>query len=480
MSIDVTLANKKKRTELHMTKKKKSDNEVVVSFGDSSSVEQVTGSSVQVNDNILIEFGGSQGQNVLKNYKDNNKNFSFSVKKLEYVFVCHQHQDHEMKVPLIFARGGRPKVFVPSGSREIMYKSLSNCAMILEGEAKTLTVRSKNGQVFSPLYTQDDVDLCMENVYEVDMHLEKTLNEDTTFKFISSGHIPFGASLILNIKGKTIYYTSDLGNEMFESYYCEPMEVPKSADLVIAETTYCSAKKSNKKTDEREKDMERIASAVDQYKKILIPCFSQYRAQLMATILYEMYFNDPTFDHIIVMDSILLNDITDIYKKKFEHFRKVMSWDKIKQIDKKSRDAYKNSDEKVIVISASGSLVGGASIAYAQAFLPRRDSCCLIVGFTFEGSLARKIKDGELKKIKIGDEEYSNNMQVTCLRSMSSHIQHNPLKKLLVNIATPKIALHHGNSADKQIFKKELKDHFEKVCKTTKVVCPTRKTKIKL
>ena len=270
---------------------------------------------------------------------------------------------------------------------------------------------------------------------------------------------------------------------MFNVDYVEQINVYEhGVDLVITEATYADEKRSCKKSDERDKDLQRIASAVDQYDKILFPSFAFARAQTVLTMLYDMYKDDKSFDHEIVLDSILLNDITEVYKKKFPKFREIMKWNKVRQIAKKDRDALAtNQSKKLIVISASGSLVGGASVYWCQKFLPNPKACCVIVGHTFEGSLGRRIKDGKEDVIQIGDEYLKNNMQVISLRSMSSHIQYNELVEFLTKrVKTPKIAIHHSNHSDKLLFKQKLDETFRDMCKSVKVVCPDRKTKINL
>lgn len=460
-----------------MAKSKKSD--VIVSFADSTSTSQVTGSMVLVNNNILLEAGGSQSNNIEKNYQTNNANFKFKTREIDYVFIGHIHIDHNLRLPLIFKRNGRPKVFIPRGNREAMYAVLSNCAMLLEGEARTLTKRSNGSKEYAPLYTQEDVEITMENVYEVEIGIKKKIDDTTELLFINSGHVPFSGSIILTINEKTIYYTSDLANVRYPSYYCEDMEYPKSADLIISEATYASKSRSSNDIKNRETDKERIMSAVEQYDKILFPSFSYHRAQSILTMLYEIY-RDRDLDRNIYVDSILLNTINDIFKKKFPLFRKVMSYSKIKCITKSERQTLLKSSEKMIVVSSSGSLAGGASVAYAEAFLPNPRACFVFIGHQFDGTLGSKIKNNTKKTLKVNGKMVQNKAQVVTLKSMSSHIQHDDLIDLLSKVNSPKIALHHSNQSEKMVFKKTLENHFENICKTTKVLCPTKTTKIKL
>jgi len=467
-----------------LSKSKKED--IIVSFSDSSAIETVTGSNVHVsykNINIMIEFGLFQGGNMQECYSRNSRNFSFKVKELDYVFAMHNHIDHIGLIPLLYKRGCEAKIIIPTGSKEIMYKMLSNCSFILGSEAEILTKRSKNSKIYSPIYTQEDVDNIMKYIEEYDMYEVHGLDDLVRFKLISSAHVTNGTSLVLEIKKgqnyKKILYTSDLGNIRYKTYYCNNLDKIKNADLVISECTYADKKRSNSNPIDREKDKEKIYSAVEQHRKVLIPVFSFHRGQTIATILYEMYY-EKGIDRMIYMDSMLLNDITDIYKKNFPEFHKVMDWDKIKQITKKERDVLQNSKEKMIIIASSGSLVGGASVSWAKKLIEDDRNCIVFCGYQFEGSLGSKLKSKKQKTVNINRKTFKNKVNIVKLKSLSGHIQHDDLLEYLSSINCSVVALHHGNENDKLAFKNELKNEYEKLCKSTKVICPSRSTKIRL
>lgn len=464
-----------------MSKKKQ---DIIVSFADSESVNDVTGSSVHVNyldTNILIECGLSQSGSLLDCYKKNNSNFKFKVKELDYVFVNHLHIDHIGRIPLLYARGCTAKLIVPTGSKEIMYKLLENCAMILFGEAKYLTKRSKSNKGYFPVYEKEDVDLMMKYVVEYDMYNTHGLNDFTRFKYISSGHVENSCSLILEIKKnqvwKKIYYTSDLGNDKYKTYYCNNIDKIKNADLVISECTYSTKEQSCNYGKQREKDKERLKSVIEHYDKVLIPVFSYHRGQSIATLLYEMY-KDGGLNKNIYMDSKLLNDISYIFKKKYPEYREVLQWDKINIIDKELRSSLQYSKKPMIVLASSGMMSGGPSISWLQRFVTNPRACVVFTGYCSEGTLGWKLKLKDQKTITINGESYRNNIQVAKLKSFSSHMQHGGLLKYLSSINTPKVVLHHGNKSGKLSFKKELEEEYEKKCKSTKVLIPCKTTRI--
>lgn len=95
---------------------------IVVSFKDGEAAEHVTGSCIHIKSkefNILLECGLAQSNSLKKDYNTNNRKFSFSTKALDYIFVNHLHADHSLRIPLLYKRGCKAKIIVPTNSRRI-------------------------------------------------------------------------------------------------------------------------------------------------------------------------------------------------------------------------------------------------------------------------------------------------------------------------------------------------------------------------
>jgi len=469
--------------------KKKKESEVIVSFENSESVNGVTGSSVKIESptrTILLECGLKQGGMGLKEaYLTNNRNFPFKVKDIDYTFVLHSHLDHIGLLPKLVKRGYNKQIIVPQGNIRITEKLLKNCAFILEGEAKYLAKKSKDSKEFAPIYTELDVDETMGLVREYPINQTIELDEDVRFTLINSGHITASCSLVLELRvdgnnWKKILYTSDLGNSIHKQYYVNPIQSIASCDMVISECTYSTKKQSSEKTDEREKDFQRIASAIEQSKVVLIPSFSFGRSQTLATMLYEMYYGkDIDFD--IYMDSVLMNDMNEIYKQDFAEYRKVLDWDKIHLISRADREGLFKSDKKKVVIASSGMMQGNsASVSWLSHIIEKTYNTIVFCGYMAEGTLGRKIKEAKQKTLTISGTVRKNKCNIVGLKSMSGHIQHGELLDYLGKINCEKVLLHHGNKDGVLSFKKELEEVYSNKCKTTKVLVPNQKSKIKI
>jgi len=465
---------------------KKKSEDIVVSFADSKSVEQVTGSRIHLkykDTELLMDFGISQGGNLKDNYTKNNQNFKFKVKKIDYVLVTHAHADHCGLLPLLFKRGGNPKVYVPTGNKPIMYEMLKSSCFILGNEAKMLTNSSKNSKSYSPVYGIEDVDALFENMVEVDFYENVDLDENIKMKFISSQHVAHSAQIILEInKGnvtKKVLYTGDLGNTVNKNYFTNNLDVVKNADLVITEATYNNPRRSNSRKDQRDKDKQRLADVIEHCQKVVIPVFSFHRGAMMASVLYEMN-QEKEIKQNIYMDSLLLNKMNEIFRKQFPEFGKVLAWNKIIPIDKNKRLALQQSPEKMIVLTSSGMISGGASVSWASKTVGSKRNAIVFCGFQAVGSLGRKIYDGVQKTVTISGTIRKLACTTVKLNSFSSHMQYNELIDYLVSINCEKVAIHHSNKDGKLEFKKVLEKEYEKKCQSTKVICPDSGTKIRL
>ena len=254
------------------------------------SSEDVTGSCLWIKTpdrQILVECGLFQtcGKDaILKQYKINTEHFEFNPKHLDYVFVCHTHQDHLGNVPRLYKYGATCPLIMPEGSRAITKILLDDSVKIMASDARYLSKRFQRD--YSPIYEESDVDATMEALNEYPISNDFTvLDEFVKFRFIPSGHILNSAQLELHITCgnlvKKILYTSDLGNIEVTRRYVNTFERGGRVNVVIGESTYGKELRDSDNAT-REKDLEKLRSIVEHVLetktgRILIPVFANSR-----------------------------------------------------------------------------------------------------------------------------------------------------------------------------------------------------------
>ena len=448
---------------------------------------EVTGSCIWVKTphvEFLIECGLYQSSgNILNEYKINNAPFKFKPKNISYVFGCHCHGDHILRIPLLFKRGMRAPVIMPTGSAPIAQILMEDSARIMACDA--LDLSKQYGREYAPIYTQDHVDMCMAHLREYPMGEIIQLDEYVKFRFVPSGHIMNAAQIeIFVTEGnitKTIAYTSDLGNTHIKPYYANDFEPIHKANIFIGETTYGGEHRIATQRV-RNKDLQKLKSVIEntcqnERGRVLIPCFANSRSQVMLTHLYDMFGEDPSFKIPVLFDTPMGVRVCEAYRRLLtgedaEKWDKVLQWPNIKFItDPMESKAWQNDDSPAVIISSSGMLTHGRSRAYAKALLGDSRNVIAFCGFSVDNSLASIIKEGKVKTIKLGGKRVANRCRVVDLHSFTSHAQRDELLNYYSNVDCEKVLLVHGDMDSKREFAIDLEQEISKKDKTSKVVC---------
>lgn len=464
----------------------KSKDKIQIQFvGEAAS--EVTGSCIWVKTphiEFLIECGLYQSSgNILDEYRINNAAFKFKPKDISYVFGCHCHGDHILRMPLLFKRGMRSPVIMPEGSAPIARILMEDSARIMECDAADLS--NQYGREYQPIYLQEHVDMCMAHLREYPMGEIIQLDEYVKFRFIPSGHIMNAAQIeIFVTEGnitKTIAYTSDLGNTHIAQYYANQFEPIRKANVFIGETTYGGETRIATQRI-RNKDLEKLKCVIENTcqndkGRVLIPCFANSRSQVMLTHLYDMFGDDPSFKIPILFDTPMGVRVCEAYRclltgEAAEKWEKVLKWGNIKFItDPLDSKAWQNDDCPAVIISSSGMLTHGRSRAYAKSLLGDDRNVIAFCGFSVDNSLASIIKEGKVKTIKLGGRRVANRCRVVDLHSFTSHAQRDELLNYYSSVDCEKVLLVHGDMEGKLGFAADLEEEISKKDKTSKVVC---------
>ena len=433
---------------------------------------------------FLIECGLYQSSgSTLSEYKVNSAPFKFKPKNIDYVFAGHCHGDHILRIPLLFKRGMDAPVIMPNGSEQIARILMEDSARIMEVDAGTLS--KQYGREYTPIYTQDDVDMCLSRMREYPMGKTIQLDEYIKFRFVPSGHILNAAQIEITITegnvSKTIAYTSDLGNTHIKKYYANKFEPIKKAHILIGETTYGGEERvATQKA--RNKDLEKLKTVIENTCKfdrgrVLLPCFANSRSQEMLTHLYDLFGDDSTFNIPVLFDTPMGLRICEAYERLLsgadaEKFRKAMEWRNVRFISSPDDSkAWRMDDTPAVIISSSGMMTHGRSRAYAKELLGDSRNVIAFCGFSVDNSLASIIKEGKAKTIKLGGVRIPNRCRVVDLHSFSSHMQKDDLLRYYSSVDCEKILLVHGDMQGKISFANELESAVSKNNKTSKVVC---------
>ena len=467
--------------------KKKSKDVIRVSFVDEPASEDVTGSGVLIetpNHRILLDYGLAQSNDKYDDFLVNNrKTREFKAKDIDLIFISHLHADHSLLCPKLFKDGCTGGVIISKGNLNVLKTMATDSALISERD--TLLINTQHDKKYSPIYSLDDVDTMIDHTLEMDINEKIHIDDEISFKLIPSGHLLGGVQIILyiTINGitKVIGYTGDIGNREIHNYFVGKFQpIDCFCDLVIGESTYGDRPDLKTGVKERKNDLDKLKSIIDTQIKdlrgrVLIPSFAQSRVQQLALMIYQLYKNEKWQPRVYI-DSPLAISIFNDYEQILEGdekelFDELLKWDKLIFVkESEASKALVSSNEPCLIISTSGMCQVGRVRHHLKELIPNPNATVLFVGYSSEGSLASLLKDNKTKTVSIDQKEYKCRCSSYSLKSMSGHAPFAQLLSYYSSIPCNKIVLHHGSKEAKENLAKELKNKFEKECKTTRVV----------
>lgn len=469
-----------------LTIAKKKKEAIKVSFVDSPSSEDVTGSLIFIstpNHKILVDAGLHQTNDRYEDFLVNNRKYKeFKSKEIDYIFLTHNHADHCLLCPKLYKEGCKAEVIVSSGSSQVLKDMAEDCAEI--NERDVLLINNQHNKNYSPLYGIDDVHNMMNYVHEYSENEKIKIDDELSFKLIPSGHLLGSCQILLYLTvsnvTKTVLITGDIGNKIIGNRFVGKYQQVEKCDFLIGESTYGDKPELKTGKKERKNDLEKFKSIIETQihelnGRVVIPSFAQSRIQQLALMIYEMY-KDSDWKPKVYIDSPLSIKIFKDYSecltgKDKEDFDEMLE-SKMFTFVKESEDSKTlvASNEACLILSTSGMCQVGRIRHHLKKCIVDPNATVLFVGFSTEGSLASLLKDNKRKSVTIDQKEYPCRCASYSLKSMSGHAPFYQLIENYTDVNCQKIILHHGSKKAKETLKKALEKELEKKCKSTRVV----------
>lgn len=388
---------------------------------------------------VLVDCGMFQGGRQLNRL--NFQPFPFNVEEIDFLILTHAHIDHSGRIPSLIKAGFKGKIYCTKATCDLCSIMLPDSGYIQEMETEwDNRKRSRAGLLLrKPLYTQEEALESLKYFSPVLYNQKITIDDTFTFCFQDAGHI-FGSSIVeLWIKedGESIkiVFSGDLGRK--NKPIIRDPAIIEEADYLILDSTY-----GNRLHSSLENETSRLIPIIIETRKrggkVIIPSFAIQRAQ---DIIYELnkYYDqiisvkDGSYlDIPVYVDSPLTISATEIFIRNPDCFDEE-TLDLIKKGDNPldfhnlhfTRTTQESKDlnispESSGMISASGMCTAGRIKHHLKHNLWRKESSIVFVGYQAEGTLGRRIKDGE-KKVKIFGEEISVNAEIHVLEGFSGH-----------------------------------------------------------
>jgi metallo-beta-lactamase family protein len=423
----------------------------------------VTGSKYLVRHdghNLLIDCGLFQGYKPLR--LRNWTPLPIAPDKIEAVLLTHAHLDHSGYLPLLAKEGFAGTVYASTGTRDLCRILLPDSGHIQEEDAAFANRHgfSKHAPAL-PLYTRQDALDCQ--------HLIKAVKFGVVFQpvpgwrasFSPAGHILGASSVLLEVAGRRILFSGDLGQP--DDLIMNPPAPAPLADTVLIESTY---------GDREHPQDDVLAELGPALKKLaarggvaVVPVFAVGRAQalLHAIHLLKLRGDIPT-SLPVFLDSPMAVHTTNLFEQHPQDHRlssketralthgatMVSSTDESRALAKRHGP--------MVILSASGMATGGRVLHHLALYAGNRRNMIILTGFQAPGTRGATLASGA-RSVRIHGHDVEVKAEVVQLQSASAHADANQLLAWLRTMpqAPDQVYVVHGELAAADELRKRIK-----------------------
>ncbi|MBK7172209.1 MAG: MBL fold metallo-hydrolase [Bacteroidales bacterium] len=357
---------------------------------------------------ILLDCGMFQGKGMETDAM--NRNLGFDPSEIDHIILTHAHIDHSGLIPFVYKLGFRGSVICTNATRDLCAIMLADSGHIQEHDVKWFNKRrtDKGLDPVEPIYTESEAKLCMELFIGIAYNRKLKIDENTTVKFINTGHMLGSGVAFLEITENGITtrlaYTGDIGrpeNRILKS----PQPFPQ-CDYLITESTY--GNRLHPKMQEAETELLRVIreTCVEKGGKVIIPSFAIGRTQEVVYALNN-FFNEGKLPKInIYVDSPLAVNATEIFRMHTDnlnddvhdvmiHDSDPFGFGSLFYLKRPEESKRLNSNKNpCVIISASGMMEAGRIKHHLANNIENPLNTILAVGYCSPSTLGARILSG--------------------------------------------------------------------------------------
>jgi metallo-beta-lactamase family protein len=415
---------------------------------------------------ILIDCGLFQG---LKSMRLLNwEHLNVPASSVDTVLLTHGHLDHCGYLPRLMHDGFKGRIHGTLPTLEIAEIILNDSARIHEEEAERANKYGySKHKPAKPLYTVEDVANTISHFKAEPLDHWINLGDEIQCRFRYNGHI-IGATFIeLNIKGKRIVFSGDIGRR--NDLLMRAPEQPEDADIIIIESTYGDTINSQDTTRSQLADV--VNRTVERAGSVIIPSFAVERAQTLMYLLWMMREAGEIPKVEVYLDSPMGSSVLEVFKR-------YRTWHKLTEAEclemckdicqlQSLESTYAVIDDyhPKIVIAGSGMITGGRVLRYLEKYLGDESTTVLLAGFQSEGTRGRELQEGA-KQIRINGKMLDVHAEIKTIAGLSAHADQSELLWWLEKLkkAPEKIAIVHGETTASEALRKEISAKYGYNC----------------
>ena len=414
---------------------------------------------------FLVDCGMHQGGREARGR--NLEAWPFKPSDIDFVLLTHAHIDHSGLLPRLYALGFRGPVHTTGATADLLSVMLLDSAFIQESEwAGVQRERTQDrrhvGAPTELLYTVAQAQACLEQIVGVDYDVDIQPHPLVRCRFRDAGHI-LGSAIIelwLGESGRTrkLVFSGDLG-QSGRPIVRDPTPI-EQAEVLVVESTY-----GNRLHRPLQETIDELVLVIEDTLRrrqgnIIIPAFALGRTQELLFLLADLRRQGRLPSMQVFVDSPMADKVTAITLRHPEFLddetREILSLRRSPPAGLSLRFT-KSVEESMaldriragaIIVAASGMCDAGRIKHHLRHNLARPECAIVIVGFQAEGTLGRRLVDGE-KRVRLFGEEHQVRASIHTIGGLSAHADRDALLGWLGNFATPpgRTFVVHGEAA---------------------------------
>ncbi len=393
--------------------------------------DTVTGSKYLVEHNrhrLLVDCGLFQGykQLRLRNWSP----LPVVPGQIDAVLLTHAHLDHSGYIPLLVKEGYRRRIHATPGTLDLCKILLPDSGHIQEEDAAFANRHgfSKHAPAL-PLYTRQDA---LDSLQYFHAERPGSFFEPIPgwkARYQGAGHILGAASLLLEVAGRRILFSGDLGRS--DDPLMNPPEPPPQADTVLIESTYGNRQHPQGKLfAELGPLLQKLARRGG---VAVVPVFAVGRAQaVLHTIAQLKAAGELPRSLPIFLDSPMAIHTTALFEKHMGEHR--LSLPEVHAMDRVATMLETPEQSKslasrhgpMVILAASGMATGGRVLHHLTQYAGDHRNMVILTGFQAPGTRGARLAAGETS-IRIHGQDVTVRAEVVQIESASAHADGNQL-----------------------------------------------------
>ena len=413
--------------------------------------DTVTGSKYLVRHgrhSLLVDCGLFQGykQLRLRNWNP----LPIAPDQLDAVVLTHAHLDHSGYLPLLVKEGFTGPVFATAGTKALCDILLPDSGHLQEEDAAFNNRHGISKHVPAlPLYTRQDALDCLHMIRP--KHLAEPFEPLPGWRvtFSSAGHILGAASVLLEVGGRRLLFSGDLGRPD-DSIMKAPDPAP-AADTVLIESTYGDREHPvDNLLAELAPPLQRLAARGG---VAVVPVFAVGRAQALLHAIAQLKERGEIPHALpVFLDSPMAVHTTQLFSQMVGAHR--LNAKEVHALTHSATMVNSTDESKalasrhgpMVILSASGMATGGRVLHHLALHAGKRRNMIILTGFQAPGTRGATLASGA-KTVRIHGRDVEVHAEVLQLQSASAHADASQLMDWLKTMpkAPEQVFVIHGD-----------------------------------